>query len=269
MSELPKPSSQKAPKHIGGHGARVKEQAHDQLVRFVWTHLQAVIDAVLPAREDFFDRADRAVEEFRQEASIVAQRARQLAGDVSDPPVGKALLKLATKFDAGQSIAIGVPPPTLANVRINSATVQSALYEHGANRVSKQVGFVDFECRLVVPERLVCKCPMPVFMTAEGMRIRHLQRLSKNKDLTLREVSDAPAVAPMWQTEGRERVVMIDVRPAAVPVGQLLQELKTLRSVAHGADVLVVMESRDALVETMLRNERISCLSRQQIEARL
>lgn len=122
-------------------------------------------------------------------------------------------------------------------IDVKSKTVEQIIYETkgrpGAER-EEQIGFIDIECVVKYPYEISLASGLPYDLRELDIHLRHYW----NDTTKLDEFEE-----PTWEVSTTNETVWIDIRPDLPKLGQLLRELKTLRSYAPENSFICVVTS--------------------------
>lgn len=233
MSQIPKPSSTPKPKVLSLSNDASRTE-HETLLRRVWRNLDGVVDVMFsPDPAAFEEEAAHCVKAYLTRCARAAQHANQLAGDYSGSHQAAAMSALATRLAAQDAAAVPPIPAAIARTTIATRTLEEPLVEwkiSAGNKKRIEVGYVDIACQVHIPRRVELRANLPEFLndgTQNGLLGTIFAR--RREDLTVDDIG-APLTPPCWTTEHKQRTVWIDVRVTPMALGQLVRELKTLRS---------------------------------------
>jgi len=256
MSQIPAPPVIPKPKALFKSNDAATA-AHDALLRLVWRNLEGIMGHVFSkARSDFEDDFQDAIEAYLRTTAAAAERVRKYAdGTVEGLALAERLSSVDAKF-------VPPVPDELFDATVSHKTLAAPVIEYktvaGMHRET-QVGFVDIECQVDIPDRIKVDGKLPWALALSNGILVSGDRLARQ--FVDDEMKIAPQV-PHWEMKRDEVSVWIDVRVTLPPLGQLLRELKTLRRYATKPTVFfVAMPSIDRETVAVLKSENFNALS--------
>jgi hypothetical protein len=257
MSQIPAPPSLPKPKSLSKNNDAATAE-HDALLRRVLRNLDDTVGRAFKkkTRSEFESDFSSEVERYLRESAEAATRVRKLADASKDEATRIAGASLADRLSSLDKHFVHAPADELFATSVIRRTVAAPVIEYktvsGRERAT-QVGFVDIECTVGVPDRLKLIGRLPWQLTLPGGLLRSRGDLSSSVSA---EVLAGTPEAPVWEIEHINITVWIDVRVRELPLGQLMREVKTLRSYAEeDVVVFVVMKTIDAEAAAWLNAE--------------
>ncbi|HEY0947461.1 MAG TPA: hypothetical protein VGD81_19415 [Opitutaceae bacterium] len=267
MSKVPTPLSRPTPRSHRKSSDAATEQ-HAALLKLVWENLDAAVKNVFSMSDATFESQRIEEEEsYRQHADYAASDARKKAAEY-DQPRAEALERLGKAVAAMGKKRIPAPDNALRTAIITERILEAPIEEQRASR-TETVGFIDIACTVTCPSRLELEDHLPCRLhTIEPSRHEiHRATLFRRDPYDLRDIESQEVKAPTWKMRSKVVSLWIDVRTLETPVGQLLRELKTLREFAPmNHQILVVTESVDPAVRSMVNHEGFYIVSREWLE---
>lgn len=261
MSQLPAPPVLPKPKSM----SKVNDAAtaaHDALLRLVWRNLDGIMVRIFSkASSDFEAYFSDAIETYLGMISTAAERVHQHAnGSAEGLALAERLLSVDAKF-------VPSVPDELFAATVSHKTLAAPVIEYKAvsgTRRATQVGFVDIECQVGIPDRIKIDNNLPWALALSHGALLSGGRLERRfVDDDMRKTPEAPR----WEMEREMANVWIDVRVTIPPLGQLLRELKNLRNYATGPRlVIVVLPAIDSETASCLKSEDFVALSAEWIK---
>lgn len=265
MSKLPKVPKVPRPASKVSH-EQASTEAHEMLLRLVWQHIDDLVSArfsSVPVR--VLDEAPSAIAKHTEETtSIINALERHVKGDRLNAEIKSSIkhyIPLCMEY------AKKAPPKLEEDAEALQVTVENTTLERpivetkgrrGEER-TEQIGFIDLECQIRIPVRAEIDCGIPYsirsFTSTYGSLFE--DRLKKGD----------PFENPQWSIVTEQRLIWIDIRPELPAVGQLLRELKTLRTYAGTRSFIwVFTEAVDPEIADMLHEEGFLISDRDWIE---
>lgn len=251
MSILPKPKA--LPKPAGSRKSVVSSPEHDELLLWTWANPDAISSCFVVSETFFAERHSEAVEAYQNGLLETEMYLRACCTashcDYQEEcgPFTKKLVKVADMFKACREAFV---PPVFPTDTL-AITVENRVFQYPlSDEKDNVIGFVDCLTELSVLDR----CYL-LSHTQIGM----LWTLSPEELCALR-----PDAAPEWSIKKKSRFIHLDVRHELPTVGQLVQELKTLREYLDGESdgILIVVHSMDDSVRDILNSEKFRVFQR-------
>lgn len=254
--------------------AQASTPGHDNLFRLVWENIDSMVaEKFSELRRKVISDVPQQIENHSEEtASIILALKRNLNEPKLKPDTRKFIehyLPLCVEY------AQIVPPPfndqaEALVILVENFILQKSIEEIKGRRGEErkeQIGFIDFECTIKVPARSCIENGIPYLV--KSFRSEHNSIFEHAFDHQYPVVSDRDQLqAPQWRIYDEYHTIWIDIRPELPAVGQLLRELKVLRSHSPtNSSIWVIADSVDSQLAMMLKAEGFLISDRSWIEA--
>lgn len=218
MSKIPKRKSSAEPLSKKNE---VQTQSHQDMLEVVWARLDTLAAHLYttPVPTDLKAICNRAALAFDE-----ASRAASNRGE-------KANASLLDNYAGAIRTLEGQPPTAPVAPVLTRKGVAVELVDPIAQREGAVAGYVDITATVLKRHHAVQTFLLPFESDDDGMMETLLDRHQVDRDEYL--AGNLRACPPAWgSADGAVTDILIDIRPTAPPVGQLLRELKTLRGCA-------------------------------------
>lgn len=254
MSKIPTPT--KIPKVNNSSLSKDFADAdHEQLLRKIWKDLDSIAKNYFSLSKKSWDKAvQEKTKKFREDIELAASTAISLSKRDKYISVKTELQDISDRLTKRLDKPLPVPNPELWTVEVIERSLVEEIFAEPTGYTQKQakvVGFVDISATVTASTGLELDDGIPFELSGEESEFAEQLRTPQDFASLAREAFDNQS----WRFSARTTKLWIDVRTQAVPAGQLLRELKTLRSYSDDAEVLVAMKVADKQLIEMLRHE--------------
>lgn len=257
-----KPTSLPKDKEIG-------KKQHDDLLVWLGTNIGEIsewlfgkddawlLEQEQKARKDLASNLQALIESYDRSATSSEYSAR----------IKSALAKKAEEARHLQSIlSIKAAPVSLCSAKVTKWNTEFEVHEYTKDRQGRRqerlVGYVDLCANVSIPTELRLKVSDHDPHLDYNFYIR-ARMMSYNDDNTVRSINEIGFYQPKWVSDRSSFDIMFDVRAHIPSVGNLLQELKTLRRYSgSGSVIYVVCNQMDQQWVDILRHEEFGVLQK-------
>jgi hypothetical protein len=267
MSAFPSPVTVVIPR-AAGLGRDFQSERHEVLLRAVWNKLECGLERLLGWQGAKVREESKATAAgFGSQLESVASVLSSLAGRCAEPGMEAWLLETRDRVDSSTVCEqIAAWPSNIAAVEIVRRELAKELTEERNARTSRAynevVGYVDLAADVLVPLKLCLKGNIPSWLIRDDVEQQQPWRdplkLIRQDGAKLQELRSLSPTPPTWGCKKDMRRVWVDVRVHAVPLGQMLREVKVLQALGdHKVQLVLVLPTIDKEMEAMLANERV------------
>lgn len=268
MSELPKPAAVPRPASGACPGRDFQSEEHDVLLRAVWKKLDCGLERLLGWKgARLREESQATLAAFASQLQSVASVLESVAGRCGDGDMQSWLLQTRDRVAASSVCQeIGSYPRNIAATEIAKRELAKELVEERQARTARAheevVGYVDIAAEVLVPAKLCLKGNIPPWLIRDDdeqqQPWRDPLKLIRQEAAKLEELRTLTPTAPAWGCKKDLRRVWVDVRVNAVPLGQMLREVKVLQALGDNkVKVILVLPAVDNEMEAMLANEKV------------
>lgn len=260
MSKAPAPERLPAPKSISKRAASNAE--HDRLLRLVWDKLDAVVMAVYlePARRFAADAVTKA-DDYPREVEWALQEAKSWLKECGGGEVSASLKTVVEQLSFAKRAGLPELLPEVYLPVVESKDLAAPIHDDTSSG-QKLVGYIDAQVRMNTVRSIYFKSGIPHWLRARKNETRE-ERNQRRADFRAVDANRYGVEPASWSGMREKQFLWIDVRPQLMPIGQIMRELKVLRSYAPNSysrygvntDIVVAYGDDDAVAQEMLINE--------------
>lgn len=247
---------------------------HGDLLLLVWSNIEPLIrTATRPVQNAVDEMFHKAWSAYLKDISVLATHLTKGAkeGNVSSADSDRIIAELRAIEAAPPAIPRAeLFCPEIEEMELEAPIFDSQLDRYG-RRQEKQVGFIDIDLTISRISTLTIETGFPSWVEEEIEGVDYGWTMLSEVEANSESKPDSrwagftpppPTVTPFSDSHR----IWVDVRKSDMPVGQLIREIKLMRSYEPEASFFVVLEDASSQTKEMLMHESIMPFTRKTIE---